>query len=67
MIFQEPQPVKPWVGIWNATIPGNDCIGLDHKLFEVVGQEDCLYINVFTPKVSNDNVLFMYVSRIIAI
>ncbi|CAI6351032.1 unnamed protein product [Macrosiphum euphorbiae] len=21
--FKEPQPVKPWLGVWNATIPGS--------------------------------------------
>lgn len=50
--IQEPQPVKPWIGVWNATIPGSDCIGFDHRSFKVVGQEDCLYLNVYTPKVS---------------
>jgi len=44
--------VKPWVGVWNATIPGSNCIGLDHMSFKLVGQEDCLYLNVYTPKVS---------------
>ncbi|XP_025411215.1 esterase E4-like [Sipha flava] len=47
--FKEAQPVKPWVGIWNATIPGSDCLGFDHSKFKVVGQEDCLYLNVYTP------------------
>lgn len=44
--------MKPWVGVWNATIPGSNCIGFDHASFKVIGQEDCLYLNVYTPKVS---------------
>ncbi|CAI6374089.1 unnamed protein product [Macrosiphum euphorbiae] len=49
--FKEPQPLKPWLGIWNATIPGNACLGPDYKSnFKIIGQEDCLYLNVYTPK-----------------
>ncbi|XP_025192338.1 esterase E4-like isoform X2 [Melanaphis sacchari] len=49
--FKEPQPVKPWLGIWNATIPGSACLGPDYESnFKIVGQEDCLYLNVYTPK-----------------
>ncbi|XP_050548741.1 esterase E4-like [Daktulosphaira vitifoliae] len=56
--FKEPQPVKPWVGVWNATIPGSDCIGLLHKdQISVIGQEDCLYLNVYTPKLPQNGLL----------
>jgi len=49
---QEPQPVKPWLGVWNATIQGSACLGPDYASnFKFVGQEDCLYLNVYTPKV----------------
>ncbi|KAJ8961875.1 hypothetical protein NQ318_021493 [Aromia moschata] len=47
--FKEPQPVEPWIGIWNAT-QAYTCpqypLGLKH---EAIGDEDCLYINVFIP------------------
>ncbi|RZC40529.1 COesterase and/or Abhydrolase 3 domain containing protein [Asbolus verrucosus] len=48
----EPSPVKPWVGVWEAktiykcmqyneyTLPGDDY---------VIGDEDCLYLNIYTP------------------
>ncbi|KAL4132765.1 hypothetical protein QTP88_009866 [Uroleucon formosanum] len=44
-VTAEPQPV------WNATIPGSACLGPDYESnYEIVGQEDCLYLNVYTPK-----------------
>uniref|UniRef100_A0A2S2Q2U0 Carboxylic ester hydrolase n=1 Tax=Sipha flava TaxID=143950 RepID=A0A2S2Q2U0_9HEMI len=55
--FKEAQPVKQWVGVWNATIPGSDCIGLEQGSFKVVGQEDCLYLNVYTPKLPQEGLL----------
>ncbi|XP_050428959.1 esterase E4-like [Adelges cooleyi] len=54
--FKEPQPVKPWIGVWNATIHGSDCLGLTHK-FTATGQEDCLYLNVYTTKLPQDGLL----------
>ncbi|XP_060868814.1 esterase E4-like [Metopolophium dirhodum] len=54
--FKEPQPIKPWLGIWNATIPGSACLGPDYESnYEIVGQEDCLYLNVYTPKLPDGN------------
>ncbi|XP_026808622.1 esterase E4-like [Rhopalosiphum maidis] len=54
--FKEPQPVKPWLGTWNATIPGSACLGPDYESnFKLVGQEDCLYLNVYTPKLPQEN------------
>lgn len=50
--FQDAKPVKPWLGVWNATEPGSKCIQYDHEKYQVLGEEDCLYVNVYTPKVS---------------
>lgn len=44
--------MEPWLGVWNASMPGNKCIQYDHVSYSVQGDEDCLYINVYTPKVS---------------
>lgn len=52
--------MKPWVGTWNATIFGSACIGLEHNVFKVKGQEDCLYLNVYTPKVSIKDLMLRY-------
>jgi len=52
--FKEPQPVTPWLGVWNATIPGSSCPGPNFKSKSYIGQEDCLYLNVYTPKLPRD-------------
>ncbi|XP_044734894.1 venom carboxylesterase-6-like isoform X2 [Chrysoperla carnea] len=46
--FQEPQPVTEWRGIWiaNQTVK---CLQHSHFGYETVGQEDCLYLNIYTP------------------
>ncbi|GJQ74843.1 Est-6 [Trypoxylus dichotomus] len=51
--FEEPQPVKPWIGIWRANTEYK-CIQYNHYTEPgedfVIGNEDCLYVNVYTPK-----------------
>ncbi|XP_068234044.1 juvenile hormone esterase-like [Palaemon carinicauda] len=42
--FKDPEPSEPWGGDLNATIHPPKC-----PQFFVMGQEDCLYLNVFTP------------------
>ncbi|XP_069689983.1 juvenile hormone esterase-like isoform X1 [Periplaneta americana] len=44
--FKAPQPVDFWNKKWNATVDGPMCI---QKTKPIVGQEDCLYLNVYTP------------------
>nr|AYK27451.1 carboxylesterase CarEB2 [Lasioderma serricorne] len=56
--FESPKPVKPWLGVWKAntmykclqynhfTEPGDDF---------VIGEEDCLYVNIYTPVNANKN------------
>nr|CAD7259012.1 unnamed protein product [Timema shepardi] len=52
--FKEPVPAKPWVGVWPAERPGSPCLQYmqtTHQEDEkIVGSEDCLYLNVYTPK-----------------
>lgn len=48
--FRAPQPVEPWEGVFKADRPGNVCLqGLIPGLWEV-GDEDCLYLNVWRPQ-----------------
>ncbi|XP_072398062.1 venom carboxylesterase-6-like [Diabrotica undecimpunctata] len=62
--FEKPVPVKPWTGIWKAKTIFR-CIQYDHMTPEgqdmVSGDEDCLYVNIYTPKKQSSkklNVLF---------
>ncbi|KAK9687531.1 Carboxylesterase family [Popillia japonica] len=54
--FEPPQALNNWTGIWDATYDRSQCVAVstDHLLDSVIypqGNEDCLYINVYTPRV----------------
>ncbi|XP_026275859.2 venom carboxylesterase-6-like [Frankliniella occidentalis] len=49
--FKDPKPTKPWQGVWDATQFPPKCMQFDrYPVSAVVGEEDCLYLNVFTPR-----------------
>ncbi|CAK1551294.1 unnamed protein product [Leptosia nina] len=50
--FREPQQLKPWTGTWDATRPLSDCLQYEPFLKQIIGDENCLFLNVFTPKAS---------------
>lgn len=53
---KDPVPRKPWEGIWQAKSPSPFCIQTSVALMgNIRGQEDCLYLDVHTPRV---NLLF---------
>lgn len=52
--WRPPQPAKPWSGIRNARQPGHDCAqsgSLATGVPVTSDFENCLYLNVYTPKV----------------
>ncbi|KAF6209659.1 hypothetical protein GE061_015408 [Apolygus lucorum] len=64
-------PSDPWTGIFHATQAPNVCMQLQLKVFEsinsssdVVGSEDCLYLNVYTPKLQPDGKLLNVIVQI---
>ena len=54
--WKPPQPVAPWQGTRNTLLPGEPCIQYGSALGGVgpagsrQGSEDCLYLNVYAPK-----------------
>ncbi|XP_019754592.2 juvenile hormone esterase [Dendroctonus ponderosae] len=50
--FKDPIPYKKWTGILNATQFGSNCVEmrLRQMTYTIIGQEDCLYLNVYTPQ-----------------
>ncbi|XP_048004028.1 juvenile hormone esterase-like isoform X2 [Leguminivora glycinivorella] len=52
--FQAPQPLEPWDGVRDATSEGNISaqIRFDSDMYE--GDENCLYLNVYTPSIDGE-------------
>lgn len=54
-IVKDPVPADSWTGVLNATTESQACIQKNLFFYEevdvLVGSEDCLYLNVYTPKV----------------
>ncbi|KAL3274199.1 hypothetical protein HHI36_015615, partial [Cryptolaemus montrouzieri] len=62
--FKAPIPPKPWTGIWKANTKYK-CLQYNHfPLLEtdpVEGTEDCLYLNVYTPNLTNKLDVIVYI------
>ncbi|KAK9746435.1 Carboxylesterase family [Popillia japonica] len=52
--FKAPQPLEKWNGIWNATKDGSPCYSMDLRQ-EITGSENCLFLNVFTPTLPEED------------
>ncbi|KAJ8958822.1 hypothetical protein NQ318_019583, partial [Aromia moschata] len=50
--FRGPKPAVPWPGVLDARKDGQTCVETMMRLtkFYTFGNEDCLYLNVFTPQ-----------------
>ncbi|GAB1863192.1 Carboxylic ester hydrolase [Camponotus japonicus] len=52
--FKDPVPPEPWSGRRDATKYGNVAVQIDIiKKSEIIGDEDCLYLNVFTTDIKS--------------
>ncbi|KAK8372884.1 hypothetical protein O3P69_007822 [Scylla paramamosain] len=57
--FKDPEPFPDWGAMGEASIPAPPCIQYFSAaekvgIKEVLGEEDCLYLNVFVPKINGD-------------
>ncbi|XP_053606293.1 esterase E4 isoform X2 [Plodia interpunctella] len=55
--FSAPVPPEPWSGVRDATKDCDICAQFDAVTGSVVGSEDCLYLNVTTPKLPPGDLL----------
>ncbi|PSN39903.1 hypothetical protein C0J52_07943 [Blattella germanica] len=53
--FKPPLKAKPWNGTYFAIYDGKSCMGGNYPFLQITGQEDCLYLNVYTPKLMAPN------------
>lgn len=58
-----PQPASGWTGVFNATKISPICFQRAFLRYEhgLQGQEDCLYINIYTPKLDASYPVMVYV------
>ncbi|CAH0712840.1 unnamed protein product, partial [Brenthis ino] len=53
--FRAPQPPEPWEGVRDATSEGNVSAQLEPLfLKEYIGDENCLFLNVYTPNLDGE-------------
>lgn len=57
--FKPPQPHAPWSGILNATTPGSSCPQVATPFGTASANEDCLFLNVYTPNPVKTNLPVM--------
>ncbi|XP_041986522.1 esterase FE4-like [Aricia agestis] len=53
--FAPPEPPLPWEGVKDATLDCNICAQFDKATSTVIGAEDCLYLNVYTPSLPSSS------------
>nr|AHJ81319.1 carboxylesterase [Locusta migratoria] len=53
--FKPPQPAEPWTGVRDATKEGNVAPQISETTRQYLGDEDCLFLNVYTPQMPSES------------
>ncbi|XP_049774677.1 esterase E4-like [Schistocerca cancellata] len=53
--FKPPEPAEPWAGVRDATKEGNVAPQVSDTTRQYMGDEDCLFLNVYTPQMPSDS------------
>ncbi|XP_049950224.1 esterase E4-like isoform X1 [Schistocerca serialis cubense] len=53
--FKPPEPAEPWTGVRDATKEGNVAPQFSDTTQQYMGDEDCLFLNVYTPQMPRDS------------
>ncbi|XP_043263039.1 esterase FE4-like [Colletes gigas] len=61
--FKDPLPPALWTGIRNATVcTGKICTqAVDYPPYNIIGEEDCLYLNVYTNSLSQSKPVMFWI------
>lgn len=49
LLEKSPEPIEPWTGIHDASDYGSNCLQTTFNFSQFWGEEDCLFLNVYTP------------------
>lgn len=58
--FEKPQKPEPWTGVLDTLEAGNMCVQYNRSQI-LVGDEDCLNLNVYTPSLSKNLPVMFYI------
>lgn len=53
-MFQMAEPPEPWSGVYDATQTRSECVFFCMMRGRIVGDDDCLYVNVYSPDLTKD-------------
>ncbi|XP_046491824.1 juvenile hormone esterase-like isoform X1 [Neodiprion pinetum] len=59
--FADPRPPLPWTGVRDASKEGPKCIQFDLMTSTIVGEEDCLYLNVATTSLQGSRPVMVWI------
>ncbi|XP_049852646.1 esterase SG1-like [Schistocerca gregaria] len=53
--FKSPEPAEPWFRVRDATKQGIVTPQVSETTWQYMGDEDCLFLNVYTPQMPSDS------------